>query len=418
MLRLVLRNRAFARLWVAQAISLVGDWFTLIALAVLVSRRSAGSGLAVSGLLLAQLIPAVAMGPVAGILADRFDRRRLLILTDLVRAGLLVLFIPAAAAGALPWMYVLACLHFGVSALFEPARSALMPDLVEPGELVAASTLSSVTWSVMAALGGIVGGSIVSAIGVGAAFVVDALTFLASALVIASIPPSPRAEPRPGAARRWPRFIDGVRYASAHPVTGACLLIKAINGLAVVDTFMVLYATRFFVVGAGGAGSLGLFYASFGVGAVLGPALLNTANDHTVRRMRRLIVAGCALISSGLLVLGLSPSLGVALLAIVLRGMGGSANWTYSTVILQKTVPDHVRGRLFAIDILNAQVAASLASLIGGLAVDRIGVRPVVLLAGAASLGPLALWTLALRWMEAAERTPRTPTAATGDGVS
>jgi MFS family permease len=404
-LHLLVDNRAYGRLWAAQAVSLVGDWFTLIALGVLISRETGGSGLAVSGLLLAQLIPAVAMGPVAGVLADRFDRRWLLILTDLARAVLVLLFIPAAGAGGLFWLYVLACVHFGVSTIFEPARAALMPHLVEPQDLVAASTLSSITWSVMAAVGGIVGGAVLSAIGVRAAFLVDALTFLASGLLLASIGPPRKAEPRPAGPSARPRFVDGLRYAVAHPVTGATTLVKAINGLAVVDTFMVLYATRFFVVGENGAGSLGLFYASFGVGAVLGPVLLNALNDGTVGRMRRLIVAGSALISSGLFVLAGAPALWVACLAIVLRGMGGSANWTYSTIILQKTVPDHVRGRLFAIDFANAQLAAAVAAVLGGFGMDLIGVRPIVFLAAAVSLGSLVLWVLSLPWMERRERT-------------
>lgn len=405
MLRLLVENRAYGRLWAAQAVSLVGDWFTLIALGVLISRETKGSGLAVSALLLAQLLPAVAVGPLAGVLADRFDRRRLLIATDLVRAVLVLLFIPAAGAGSLPCLYVLAGLHFGVSTVFEPARSALMPHLVRPQELVAASTLSSVTWSMMAAVGGIVGGSILSMIGIRAAFLVDALTFLASGLLIAAVPSPPRADPRPVGLTARPRFVDGLRYAAAHPVTGATLLVKAINGVAVVDTFMVLYATRFFMVGENGAGSLGLLYGSFGVGAILGPLLLNVVNDGTASRMRRLIVVGSALISSGLFLLGAAPALWVASLAIVLRGMGGSANWTYSTIILQKTVPDHVRGRLFAIDLGNAQLAAAVASVLGGFGIDRVGVRPIVWLAAAVSLGPLALWTFCLPWMERREGT-------------
>ncbi len=405
MLRLLVDNRAYGRLWAAQAVSLVGDWFTLIALGILISRETGGSGLAVSALLLAQLIPAVAMGPGAGVLADRFDRRRLLIVTDLVRAVLVLLFIPAAGAGSLAWVYALACVHFGVSTVFEPARAALMPHLVEPPDLVAASTLSSITWSVMAAVGGIVGGGVLSAIGVRAAFLVDALTFLASGLLLASIGPPRKAEPRPAGPLARPRFVDGLRYAVAHPVTGATTLVKAINGLAVVDTFMVIYATRFFVVGENGAGSLGLFYASFGVGAMAGPVLLNALNDGTVGRMRRLIVAGSALISAGLFALAGAPTLWVACLAIVLRGMGGSANWTYSTIILQKTVPDYVRGRLFAIDFANAQLAAATAALLGGFGIDGIGVRPIVFLAAAVSLGSLVLWAFSLSWMEKRELT-------------
>ena len=401
--RLLRENRAYARLWLAQAVSLVGDWFTLIALSVLVSRDTRGSGLAVSGLLLMQLLPTVLVGPFSGVLADRFDRRLLLITTDLLRCGLVLLFIPAAGSGHLGLLYLLAFLHFTVSTAFEPARSALMPNIVEPAELVAASTLASVTWSVMAAVGGVLGGSVLAAVGVTDAFLVDGLTFAASAGLIASIGPAERRERDPALHPTGPGFRDGLGYVAAHPVTGAALLIKAINGLALVDTFMVIYATRLFVVGEGGAGSMGLLYASFGVGAVLGPLLLNVVNDGSVRRMRRLIVAGSALISSGLFVLAGAPTLAVTALAIVLRGMGGSTNWTYSTIILQKTVPDRLRGRLFSIDLANATLAAAGAAVAWGFLIDRVGVRTVVLVAASLSLAPLAAWTASLRWMERRE---------------
>lgn len=401
--RLLRENRAYARLWLAQAVSLVGDWFTLIALSVLVSRDTRGSGLAVSGLLLMQLLPTVLIGPFSGVLADRFDRRRLLITTDLLRCGLVLLFIPAVGSGHLGLMYVLAFLHFTVSTVFEPARSALMPNIVEPAELVAASTLGSVTWSVMAAVGGVLGGSVLSAAGITDAFLVDAFTFAASAGLIVSIGPAERRGRDPATHAAGPGFLDGLRHVAAHPVTGAALLIKAINGLALVDTFMVIYATRLFVAGEGGAGALGLLYASFGVGAVLGPLLLNAVNDGSVRRMRRLIVAGSALISSGLFVLAGAPTLAVTALAIVLRGMGGSTNWTYSTIILQKTVPDRLRGRLFSIDLANATLAAAGAAVVWGFLIDRAGVRVAVLVAASLSLAPLAAWTASLRWMERRE---------------
>src|SRR5262245_65960743 len=128
----VLRNPAFRRLWIAQAVSLVGDWFTLIALAVAVSHDSGGSGFAVGGLLLTQLVPTAVVGPLSGVLADRFDRRRLLVISDLTRVVIVLLLIPAVRAGALTPIYALALLHFTVATVFEPARAALVPGLVGP----------------------------------------------------------------------------------------------------------------------------------------------------------------------------------------------------------------------------------------------------------------------------------------------
>jgi MFS family permease len=402
-LRLLVDNRPVARLWLAQAVSLVGDWFTLIALAVLVTRASGGSGLAVGVLMLTQLVPFLCVGPWSGVLVDRYDRQRLLVASDLVRAALVLLFIPAMATGRLWPLYLIAFAHYSASTVFEPARTALLPRLVAARELVAASTLTSVTWSVMTAFGGLVGATILSAVDVATAFTVDAATFVASALLIRSIVVPPVSTPRSDERAARPTLGEGLRYTRRHPVTGAALLIKGINGIAFIDTFLMIYATRVFSVGRGGAFSLGLLYAVFGLGGILGPALLNLVNDGSVRRMRRLVVAGSALITCGLLGLGLAHSLPLAALAICVRGMGGSTNWTYSTIILQKTVPDRFRGRLFALDLANVMLAGSASSVAWGLALDRFGLRPAVFAAAAVSALAFLAWTAALPWMERAE---------------
>jgi MFS family permease len=406
---LVRGNRAYRHLWTAQAVSLAGDWFTLIALAVLVSRDTGGSGLAVSTLVLAQILPWVVVGPWSGVLADRFDRRLLLVASDLVRAGIVLALIPAASSGRTPWVIGLALLHFTVSSVFEPARSALVPRLVAPAQLVAASTLSSVTWSVMLAVGGIVGGSALALVGMTGAFTIDSTSFLVSAALIGSIPAAvaqPRRveDPPPDGCRAG--LGEGLRWARAHPATSATLMIKVMNGVAVVDTFMVLYGTRLYPFGSNGARSMGLVFASFGVGAFAGPALLNAFNDGTVRRMRRLVVGGALMMGAGLFILAAAPSLGVACLGVLFRGMGGSATWMLATIILQKSVPDRFLGRMFSLDYAGAHLAAMCFSLAWGLWIDRIGLRSAVWAAGLVSLLPAVLWALALPWMDRRERDP------------
>jgi len=198
-------------------------------------------------------------------------------------------------------------------------------------------------------------------------------------------------------------FRDGLAYLGQHKVTGATLLVKGINGIAVADAFLVIYATPLFPLGKDGARSVGLLWACFGVGAILGPLLLNAATDGSVRRMRRLIVAGSAFLSGGLFLLAWAPTLVWAGLAIVLRGMGGASNWTYSTIILQKSVPDRLQGRLFALDFANACLLFMVFALLWGAMMDRAGVRPAVLSAATVTLVPLLVWTFGLRWMERGE---------------
>lgn len=400
-LDLVRSNVGFRHLWLAEAVSLAGDWFTLIALAVVVSRATGGSGLAVGALVVSQLFPWVVVGPWGGVLADRFDRRRLLIATDLGRALNVLLFIPAANGGRLWPVLLLVFVHFSLASIFEPARSALVPRLVAPHQLVTAGTLSSVTWSVMLAAGGMLGGSVLTVVGVSIAFLVDAGSFLASAALIASIRATAaapaRSEPQPADQIR---FQEGLGWALAHPAAGVAVLVKAINGVAVIDTFLVLYATRMFVWGEGGVFSVGFLWGCFGLGAVLGPGLLNRFSDGSVPRLRRLVAIGAVLLSCGLFVLASARSLLAVGVGILLRGMGGSANWTYSCVILQKAVPDRMLGRLCALDLVNANVSAMAFSQLWGARIDQAGLRGAVLGAALVSLVPLLAWTLTLRPLE------------------
>jgi MFS family permease len=398
-LTLLRRRPAFARLFLAELISLGGDWFTLVALALVVARAGEGSGLALGGLMAAQLLPMVVLGPWSGVLVDRLDRRRLLIASDLLRFLIVLGLIPAAAAQQLPLVYLLAFGHFAVTTVFEPGRAALLPSVVEDQELVAAATLSSVTWSVMAALGGLASGTLAALAGVQAAFLVDALSFLCSGLLILSIRPEQVRPPRPHAGDTL-ALGDGVAYLRKRPVVLATLLVKAIGGVTAIEATMALYATRLFPIGRDGALTLGLGWASFGLGAVLGPLVCNRLGDGSMQRLRRFIVAGTALIAAGLFALSVAPHVLVFAAAVLLRGAGGSANWTFSTVLLQRTVPDALRGRLFALELAAFHLSAIVFALLWGALVDRIGLRETVLLAGAVSLLPLIAWTANLSRMD------------------
>jgi len=398
---LLRRRPAFARLFLAEVISLGGDWFTLVALALVVARAGHGSGLALGGLMAVQLLPMVVLGPWSGVLVDRFDRRRVLAASDLLRFVIVLGLIPAAAAQQLPLVYLLAFAHFAVTTVFEPGRAAMLPSVVEDEELVAAATLSSVTWSVMAAVGGLASGVLAALVGVQAAFLVDALSFLGSGLLILSIRPEQVRPPRPHVGDTL-ALRDGLAYLRRTPVVLATLLVKAIGGITAIEATMALYATRLFPLGEGGALTLGLGWACFGVGAVLGPLVCNRLGDGSMGRLRRFIVAGTAMIAVGLFTLAAAPHVLVFAAAVLLRGAGGSTNWTFSTVLLQRTVPDALRGRLFALELAASHLSAIVFALLWGALVDRIGLRETVFQAGLLSLVPLLAWSLNLARMDRA----------------
>ncbi|MCU0512837.1 MAG: MFS transporter [Anaerolineae bacterium] len=404
-LSLLRRNPGYVRLWLAQSVSLLGDWFNTIALSALVTSLTDGSGPAISALLLARFLPPLLAAPFVGVVADRFDRRRILILSDVLRVGTVLLFLLVDTPEELWLLYLLTVFQFSLSALFEPARSALLPSLVSREDLVTANVLGSITWSVMLAAGAALGGLVAGLFGVPTALLIDALTFLLSALLIISIRVPPH-RPEIIAPEKRPTdegsFREGWQYVRAHPATAATLLVKAGGNIGSVDALMIIYATQIFILGENGSGSLGLLYAFFGVGAVLGPLLAGRFHDGSIRPMRRWIVAAYALITVGWLLFGVAGMLVVAGGALLVKAMGSSIYWTYSSAILQKTVPDRYLGRIFAFDLAGFQAATVVSVLITGWLTAEATVeqvRWIVVGTGLLSLAPLLLWALALRWL-------------------
>jgi MFS family permease len=390
---------------------MLGDWFNTIALSALITRLSGGSsqaGLAISGLLLARFLPPLIVTPYIGVLVDRLNRRRLLLISDFARAGIVLCFLIAAGLGSLPLIYGLIVLQFVFTALFEPARSALLPSVVRAEDLVTANILGSVTWSVMLAAGAAIGGAVAAVFGTEIALIIDSLSFVLSGLLILSIrlpvqTTAPASESGQNVHTDQRGFWDGIRYVREHPQTAATLLIKFGGSLGSIDAFMVLYATQLFIWGQDGAGSLGLFYASFGVGAVLGPILIQRLNDGTPRTMRRLVIVGYAAISLGWFLFGGAAALGFAAAAIIVKSMGSAIYWTYSSAILQQTVPDRFLGRMFSLDYMGFQFMTVVSTILTGLATNGLSgdaIRGVVFWTGALSLIPLVVWALIVPRLE------------------
>lgn len=407
--RLLRNNPDFTRLWLAQVISLLGDWFNTIVLAVLVEEYSGGSGLAVSLFLLARFLPPLLVGPWAGVLVDRLDRKRLLIMSDLLRALVVLLLLLADGPQMLWLVYVLTALQFSLSSVFEPGRNALLPALLPREGLVLANTLGSVTWSVMLAAGAIVGGVVAAQFGTSIALVIDSLTFVVSALMIMSIRTDTRTRASVG-ARKITEVEDqrglreGLRYVRRSPATLAVLLVKAGISLGSVDAVVIIYASQLFKMGEDSSTPLSIMYAAFGLGAVCGPLLLNRFNDGRVSVMRRLIRIGFLLMSLGWLMLSGAGTLPLVALALTLRAMGTSICWTYSSIIIQKSVHDSYLGRMFSLDMTSFQFVGTFSILLTGLLIDLSGVgqiRQVVLLMAIVSVVPLVLWTLVVPRLEA-----------------
>ena len=273
---LIRGNRNFRLLWFGQIISLLGDWFNFVASASLIAILTQ-SGFAVGSLFVVRMLAPFFISPIAGVVADRYNRKHTLIITDLARVVVAFGFLLVRSADDVWLLYVLTALQLGIGGFFFPTRNAILPDVVSSQELGAANALGSATWSVMLALGAAIGGIVSGAWGIYPAFVIDGLTFLLSAVFIARIkldvePTLAASDKTMGGA--FKEYLDGLRYLGRHPDTLVIALHKGASALMMgsgSQVGMVTIAKDIFVIGEGGGISLGLMLGMGGVGTGVGP---------------------------------------------------------------------------------------------------------------------------------------------------
>ncbi len=394
-LRLLQSHPQFRYLWLSQVISLTGDWFNTIATVILVNRYT-DSGLAVGALFIARAIPPFLFGPLGGVAADRFSRKQILVMTNLLRMVIVLGFLLVTDESRVWLLYVLTIAQFTVSAFFEPAYAAILPNLVDADDLITANTLGSVTWSAMLTLGAAIGGVMTGIFGVEISLLIDSFTFAAAAFYTFRII-NPAQAVRSDSSGGWLEFQEGLRYVWQRPEVGLFTLIKGMGQIGSVDIAIVVYAERVFRVGKEGAVTLGLLFAAHGLGAILGPLLWERFGRGSP--LPKAISWGFTLIPIGWLVMGIGPTLAVVTIGGLLRGAGGSINWTYSNVLIQKSVPDSYLGRVFGLDFSIFTLMLSLSIYGMGVALDSLHVAPRDLLFYIAigSLLPLGVWLLVMR---------------------
>ena len=393
-LNLLKKRPNFRRLWLATVISLGGDWFNTIASLIIVNKYTE-SGLAISWILIARTLPLFLVSPLAGVVADRYDRKKLLIITDVLRAGIVLSFLFVDRPERIWLIYVLTAVQFVFSSFFEPAFSAIMPGLVEgEDEILTANVISSVTWSAMMAIGSALGGVFTNAFGVRAALVLDAVSFLFSAAFIFRIKIN-RERIVSASGNGWTDLIAGARFVAQRPKVFSLAMVKGLSQIGNGDIIMGLFASRIFILGNEGASALGIMFTAAGIGAILGPLVGKYVFDDTNRRLMNIaILVGFIFIPLGWLIIGWGPSIWVVSLGLLVRFMGGSANWTFSSVLIQLEVPDRFLGRVFALDMAFFTLMSSLSVWISGYLVDEFGLGPrsLVFIILAGNILPGLIW--------------------------
>jgi MFS family permease len=409
---LLRRNRNFRRLWLGQVVSQMGDWFDTLALYALILQLT-GSGRDVGLLLVARFVPSFFFGPLAGVIADRFSRKRIMIISDLLRAVVVLGFLFVRRADQLWIIYVLTVLQLGLSTFFEPAKTAAIPSIVEDRELVTANAISSVTWSAMLTIGAALGGLITSWFGTDAAFILDAFSYLLSAALIAGmrVPKRKKRERQKLSLGRLlgiTETIEGIKYVKDRPKVLAALLVKPAWGLGGgILTLLAVFGERIFPFGKNAAGGIGVLFAARGIGTAVGPLVARRISGEGVKRMQASI--GIAFLIGGVfyIAFGTATSFMFALIVLGIAHCGGSILWVFSTVILQRDVTDSFRGRVFAAELALVTLTMAASNYVTGELLDRFGISPRVVTVGIGILFllPGIAWFLTQRWWDREGKT-------------
>ena len=398
---LVRGNASFRYLWFGQIVSLLGDWFNLIASAALLAQLT-GSGFAVGGLFAVRMLAPFLISPLAGVVADRCNRKHVLILSDLFRAVTVCGFLLVRDPQDVWLLYTLTAIQLALGGFFFPARNAILPDIVSSRELGTANAINATTWSVMLAFGAALGGLVAGTWGIYPAFIIDAFSFVVSALILLGVqyrktpealsssgrrlvrdrrrpvpggsrlpseqPADPGHGPSTRESRRWssPRDTRSSRWSSA----GAC-----------------------FPLGKAGGISLGLLFSAAGLGTGIGPIAARLWAGDRPDRLRRALFAGYLLSALGLGISSLLINLETVLLGGLWAGIGGGIIWVFSTQLLLQSVPGKVRGRVFATEYAIFTLLSTFGVTATGLALDSsLKVSEILAAMSVLTLVPAGLW--------------------------
>jgi predicted MFS family arabinose efflux permease len=436
--QLLASNADFRRLWTGQVVSEVGDWLNNIAVLALVIQLAGarGVGLAVALYAIARHLPLFLFGPVAGVVVDRVSRRRVMIAADLARAALALGFLLAARLSSLAVIYAVGAALFSVSAFFNAAKRAAIPNLVEGTDaLLSANSLSASTTAATIAVGSALGGVVATALGRDTLFFLNALTFVASAEMIRRIrkavssrqraESSPvddgRVDRTPGLELQTPEltaqrspltayfsdFREGLSYVRRDRILSAVFVAAAGWGLGngAARALYSIFGARLGEQAAAGWGAglravaerptdfgISVLFVAMGVGGVLGAPLARRFNrggsgDLGARMGRSLTLDGC-----GLLLFSFMPSLLGAAAVLIAREMNFAIWWTAQQTLVMRRTEDRFAGRVFASFETLTTLTMVGSILVSGEVADRLGIRPVAAGGGSVVILSGLLW--------------------------
>jgi MFS family permease len=440
-------NADFRHLWTGQVISEIGDWFNNIAvLALAIQFAGKGhEGQAVAFYAIARHLPLFLFGPLAGVVVDRVDRRRVMIAADISRAVLALGFLLANMTGKLSVIYIVGAALFAVSSFFNAAKRASIPNIVHgTDELLSANSLSASTTAATIAIGSALGGLLSTFIGRNSVFILNAATFLISAEMIRRIrtqmqrrseegskqkavgrEQKRRAEYEgryflplafrllPSGLRHAARdFREGLRYVRSRQILSAIFMVAAGWGLGngVARALYSIFGARLGTAAVQGLVErptdfgISILFIAMGLGGIIGAPIARrfnaTVGESLSSRMgRSMIFDGC-----GLALFSLMPNLWVAALVLVAREINFAIWWTAQQTIIMSRTDDRYAGRVFASYETLTTLMMVGSILASGAAADRFGIKPVAATGGAVITLSGILWFVLLRRRNASAR--------------
>jgi MFS family permease len=380
----------FRWLWAGQGLSSIGSMMTAVAVAIQVYDLT-GSSVAVGAVGLASLLPTLLLGLFGGSIADAVDRRRLVLITG---SGLTAVSVVFAVQALLDWrevwlLYLLTAVSSAVAAVDTPARRTFIPRILPLERLPAAAALSQLSFQVALIAAPLLAGVLIAALGLEAAYGLDALTFLAGLYSVRRLPPMPPEGG--GSAFGLKSVVEGLKYAVNHKLIGMIFLID-LNATALAmptALFPALAATRF----GGGPETVGFLYAAVGVGGLVAAVLSGPLGR--LRHQGRAMLSSVAIWGAGIGSVGLTHSLPLALVFLATAGAADIVTTVFRATILQTKTPDDLRGRLNSLDFIVGLGGPNLGNLRAGTVAGLTDPVTSIITGGAACLAGVVALALA-----------------------
>ena len=395
-MQLLRQNKEFRRLFIANEISFIGDWFTVIALFILAGEASDDSPLAIAGVLASRSFSLALFTPFTGMLADRFSRRGLMVLANVLSFGILIVVLLTGVLEGLVSVYGLAVVIVAARAVHDPAEYAYLPNICDENELLTANALASGGWSVALGIGAAIGGLTIAEFGITTALWIDTTTFLVAALMLSMLPHGgPDASERGATTPRvvFHEMVGGWKYILSSPALRRVVFAKGLwasgGGAQILLLILIGAEAGYGEIAAG----VGVLFMVRGFGSGFGPI----AGRPLMANMRlRPYLLGLAVGTCGAFYVGVSlvEWSGFMLVLIFLAHAASGLNWVLSTTLLQERSADEWRGRVAGTDHFGITLMMGISAVAGGyiLTENILDLRELIAVTGLVQITLCILW--------------------------